>query len=383
MKRRLFAMVLSCMLLGGCASAQAGGKLTLIALNVGKGDCLLLESGSSLYMIDTALPENWGMVSSALKQMGVSSLDGVIITHTDDDHAGGAKALAMSGMEVGKWYAPAYYTDVKEAKHPAAVAAALRGESVTWLHAGDQLPLEGGSLTVLGPRSHNKDAENCNSLVLLAEAGGGRMLLTGDMEFPEEEELLAAGVIPRCDVLKVGNHGENDATSDALISQVRPGVAIISTSTAAEPDTPSDRVMKLLRRAGAEIYQTQNTPLGVMAVLEGGRTTVNTLAHGELPHRNQTVHLAGKSAKEDSISIANDGSEAVDITGWYILSEKGNEMFVFPDMTLRPGEKITITSQSSDAKGDLTWPEKKVWHKSKADKAMLYDVYGRLIHEID
>ena len=58
-------------------------------------------------------------------------------------------------------------------------------------------------------------------------------------------------------------------------------------------------------------------------------------------------------------------------------------MFVFPEKMLQPGETVTITSQSSDAKGDLTWPEKKVWHKSKADKAMLYDVYGRLIHEME
>ncbi len=383
MKHRLVTAILSCLLLTSCAWADEGGKLTLIALNVGKGDCLLLESGSTLYLIDAGLPENWGMVSSALKQLGVKHLDGVIITHTDEDHAGGAKTLAMSGIGVGKWYAPAYYTDVKEAKHPVALAAALRGEAVTWLKAGDELPMEGGRLTVLGPRSLNKDAENCNSLVLLAEAGGGRMLLAGDMEFPEEEELLRAGVIPRCEVLKVGNHGENDATSDALVQQVKPRAAIISTSTAAEPDTPSERVMKLLGRSGAKVYQTQNAPLGVMAVLENGRLTVNTLGHGEVPARNQTVHLSGKSAKEDCISLTNDGSEAVDVGGWYILSEKGNEMFVFPDMTLQPGEKITVTSQSSDAKGDLTWPEKKVWHKSKADKAMLYDVYGRLIHEID
>lgn len=375
-------MLLSCMLLGGCAAAQTA-PLTMIALNVDKGDCLLLQSGETLYMIDAALPENWGMVSNALHQLGVKRLDGAIFTHTDDDHAGGAKALAMSGIEVGKWYAPAYYTDVKEAKHPVAVAAALRGETVTWLKAGEELPLDGGRLTVLGPRSHNKDAENCNSLVLLAEGGGGRMLLAGDMEFPEEEELLAAGVIPRCDVLKVGNHGENDATSDAFAQAVKPGVAVISTNTVAEPDTPSDRVMKLLRRTGAQIYQTQNAPVGVLVELENGKTTVNTLSSGELPARNQSVLLSGKSAKQDSISVTNHGREAADISGWYILSEKGNEMFVFPEKMLQPGETVTITSQSSDAKGDLTWPEKKVWHKSKADKAMLYDVYGRLIHEME
>ena len=41
------------------------------------------------------------MVSNALHQMGVTKLDGVIITHTDGDHAGGAWPLAMSGLEIG------------------------------------------------------------------------------------------------------------------------------------------------------------------------------------------------------------------------------------------------------------------------------------------
>lgn len=44
---------------------------------------------------------------------------------------------------------------------------------------------------------------------------------------------------------------------------------------------------------------------------------------------------------------------------------------------LTPGGTLTITSLSSDADGDLIWPEKNVWHKTKDDRAVLYDVYGR------
>lgn len=381
MKRRLLTILLSCLLLTGCAAAE-GDEMLLIALNVGKGDCLLLQSGATLYLIDTAKAENWGMVSNALKQMGITRLDGVIVTHTDGDHAGGAWALAMSGISVGGWYAPQYFTGVKEKKHPVKLAAALRNEKVTWLQAGDTLPMENASLTVIGPMSQS-EKENCNSLVLLAEGGGGRMLLAGDMEFPEEEELLAAGAIPPCQVLKIGNHGENDATSEALVRQVLPEVAIISTNTVAEPDTPAARVMSLLSRYGVRSYQTQNAPLGVMVTLQGGRVQVDTLSSGPLPDRNQTVKITSKSAKKDIISLANQGSESVDMDGWYIYSEKGNEIFVFNGTVLSPGQTLTIASLSSEEKGDLTWPGENVWHKSKADKACLYDVYGRLIDEMN
>lgn len=373
-------MILSCLMLTSCAAESSGDTLTLIALNVGKGDCLLLQSGSSLYMIDTGLRENWGMVSSALKQMEVTRLDGVILTHTDNDHAGGAWPLAMSGIEIGGWYAPRYFSGVKEKKHPAVLAAALRGQSVNWLSAGDELPLDGGRLRVIGPQKLN-EKENCNSLVLLAEAGGGRMLLTGDMEFPEEEDLLGTGSIPTCQVLKVGNHGENDATSEALVRQVKPEVAVISTNTVAEPDTPAKRVMEALR--SARIYKTQDASVGVMVTLQAGKTNVQMLNTGELPPRQTAVALMDKSSKEDHIALVNQGAQPVDVTGWYILSERGGEMFVLPDLVLQAGQKVVIASLSSSEKGDLTWPETKVWHKNKADEAQLFDAYGRLIHAIE
>lgn len=380
MKRRLLSVLLSCLLLSSCAAAEE--CITLTALNVGKGDCLLLQSRETLYMIDTAKAENWGLVSNALKQLNITRLDGVIVTHTDGDHAGGAWALAMSGIEVGGWYAPQYYSGVKEKKHPVKLAAALRNEKVTWLKAGDTLPFGGASLTVIGPRSYN-EKENCNSLVLLAEGGGGRMLLAGDMEFPEEQELLEAGVIPKCQVLKIGNHGEDDATSEALVSQVQPEIAMISTDTSVEPDTPSDRVMSLLAKYGVTVYQTQDTPLGYVATLRGGQVQVSTLSGSNMTSKVQTVKIKEKNAKEDVISIINQGGEAVDMDGWYIYSEKGKELFVFSGTVLEPGQTLTIASLSSSEKGDLTWPDENVWHKSKKDRAFLYDGYGRLIDEMD
>ena len=359
---------------------KADKPLTLFAVNVGKGDALLINCGAETYLIDAGLQENWGDLSCALKNLQVTKLTGVILTHTDKDHAGGLLPLATSSIQVDGWYAPAYYADVKkESKHPAVEAAALRGQTVTFLQVGDELPLGNGKLAVIGPRSLS-DVENCNSLVLVAEASGGRMLLTGDMEFPEEEELLKAGAIPKCSVLKVANHGENDATSEALIRAVKPEIAIISTSTAAEPDTPSGRVMAVLGAAGAKIYQTQQAESGVLVTIDEGEITANLMGYADFPPANKTVAIADVDNKEDRITLRNTGKTSADVGGWYIVSEKGNQIYVLPEgTTIAPGGELTIGSLSSDEPGDLTWPDKKVWHKSKEDPAWLYDVYGRLI----
>ncbi len=355
---------------------QEETPLTLFAINVGKGDALLLNCGSDTYLIDAGLQDSWGDVSRALTALQVTRLTGVILTHTDKDHAGGLLPLATSSIEVGAWYAPRHFTG-KASKHPATEAAYLRGQSATFLEAGDVLPLGAGKLTVVGPINPS-DLENCNSLVLVAEASGGRMLLTGDMEFPEENDLLAAGSIPRCDVIKIANHGEEDATSEALLAAVQPEIAIISTSTEAEPDTPSDRVMDLLAGQRIRVYQTQEAQSGVLVTIDQGEATASLMSYGDFPAIEKAVKIESVDNKDDHILLRNGGKRAVDVGGWYIVSDRGNQIFVLPAGTvIGAGETLDVGSESSDMPGDLTWPDSKVWHKTKDDTALLYDVYGR------
>jgi len=269
------AVLLSLMLcLSPVLSVQgdsADASLSLLAINVRKADALLLRSGESAYLIDTGTEESYDKLYAVLKQEGIDRLTGVIVTHTDKDHAGGIAQLVDSGIEIENVYASAYYNKKKESKHPAVKALKGTGRSVIFLASGDELPLDGGSLKVIGPLEKDEDAENNNSLVLLAEGGGGSMLLTGDMEFPEEDSLLKAGLIPHADVLKVGNHGEDDATSNALIAAIRPSLAVISTNTDDEPDTPSRRVLKLLASWDIPVLVTQDTENGVLVTISGGK----------------------------------------------------------------------------------------------------------------
>ena len=380
----LLVLTLTASALADSPYQKADKPLTLFAVNVGKGDALLLNCGAETYLIDAGLQDNWGELSRALKMLQVTRLTGVILTHTDKDHAGGLLPLATSSIQVDGWYAPAHYADVKkESKHPAVEAAALRGDTVTFLRAGDVLPLGNGQLTVIGPISAS-DVENCNSLVLLAEASGGRMLLTGDMEFPEEEELLAAGVIPACDVIKIANHGESDATSEALLRAVQPQIAVISTSTAAEPDTPSNRVLRLLYAADVSIYQTQDADAGVLVTIDQGEVSANLMGYAEFPAANQAVSIANVDNQDDCITLRNSGKTAAEVGGWYIVSDKGSQIYVLPEVTMiAPGGELVIGSQSTKGTADLTWPDKKIWHKSKEDAAYLYDVYGRLIDSMN
>ena len=266
----LLSLVMSMMSGVSIASDPEVPEMSLYAINVRKADALLLRSGETVYLIDTGTEDIWPDLYKVLQAEGITRLTGVILTHTDKDHVGGFPMLVESGIEIENVYASAYFKKKNESKHPAVKALKGTDKEVIFLSGGDSLPLDGGILEVLGPLVKDEEAENCNSLVMLATGGGGTMLLTGDMEFPEETSLLQAGVLSKVDVLKVGNHGEGDATSEAFMETVQPKVAVISTNSDDEPDTPANRVMKLLKRYNVTVYLTQDTENGVLITLRDG-----------------------------------------------------------------------------------------------------------------
>jgi competence protein ComEC len=95
-----------------------------------------------------------------------------------------------------------------------------------YLSAGDAV----GPFTVLGPLTRDKDDDN-NSMVLMLETSVGRALLTGDMKFDEEEEILSSGRSLRCDLMKIAHHGNSDATSAHLIEVAAPRIAFCPTAS--------------------------------------------------------------------------------------------------------------------------------------------------------
>ena len=273
--KNLWMLVLAAMMIcsaacPGGAKAEEGGEMTLLAVNVRKGDALLLRSGESCYLIDTGKKKNYDALYRVLKENGITRLTGVILTHSHSDHTGGLKQLVKSDIRIEHVYTSAFFVPEEEDKENPVIKALKKTDlKPEYLKGGDSLPLDGGKLEVLGPLEKS-ETENCNSLVLLAEGGGGSILLTGDMEFPEEDSLLKAGVIPAADVLKIGNHGEGDATSSQLIVTVRPKLAVISTSSEEEPDTPDPRVLKLLSSQGIETVVTQDSKNGILVTLKNG-----------------------------------------------------------------------------------------------------------------
>ena len=324
--------------MGGAQGTTAGetAGAELLCLNVGKADCLLLRVQGKAFLIDTGYAYNYGLLTTALARFGVERLEAVFLTHPHNDHEGGLSLLAASDMPVGAWYAPALYFDVKPQKHALVVAAALRGAEVTWLNAGD-------------------------------------------MKLAEEYTLLKSGVVPQCAVLKAGHHGDGGASGDSFVRAVMPKLAVISTSTAEEPDTPDAAVLARFDRYGVRTIVTQDTADGVLVTLRGGEISAQDIAFDKPEAAKATLVYDEAGA---TVTLHNTGAAPLSLAGCMLYAVRGNNAFLLPEGTLAPGGQYAVGARET-AGADATWDIKRLLNKSKWDEMVLYDAFGREIARTD
>ncbi len=217
-------------------------------LHVGQGDAIVLRSpGGGVVLVDGGSdPE---VLGAALARHGVAALELLVVTHGDQDHAGGIVGLAATMPIAELWY-PAQQ-DLSALLQEVLTDAAARGIPATAVRTGRQHVVGALHLQVLGP-GRRFAAENDGSIVLWVSGPGATALLTGDVEAVAQEELPAL----RPDVLQVPHHGSN-TTDLAWLRRTVGEVAVISVG----PNTfghPTAEVLAALHASGVAVYQTRH-----------------------------------------------------------------------------------------------------------------------------
>lgn len=355
----------------------------LYCLNIGKADCMILSYQDQHYLIDTGYAHTYPALETALKMLNIDRLNGVFITHCHKDHTGGLMQLAKSNIAIDAIYASDIYYDVKETKHPAVLAARERNMNVSFLKTGDVVSLGGDAVfTVLGPVQTNTENENNNSLVMRFSSPEGSILFAGDMKTEEEYDLLSRNLLEKSDVLKCGHHGDDGATSAALLQAVRPRHALILTSTFEEKDTPATATLARLKSAGCTVHISQNMDDALAVKLEDGQISVYNATWSALPMRTTGLRCS-LSRSNDTLTLTNTTDITITLSGCYLYSSRGEDVFSLPDFVIPAKESIVIGSKSTDGYTDITLDKKNVWHDKKRDMAMLYDAFGRLLCQTD
>ena len=246
-------------LLAQLPTHPAPNTFTVTAFDVGQGMALLVETAHHRLLYDTGpaySPESNGgsrVVIPYLRARGIDALDGVIVSHSDLDHVGGALAL-LAAVRVD-WMASSLWPH-----HPAALAARRHVRCV----AGQRWHWDGIEFAMLHPAPASYDdlalKANARSCTLRISTGKKTVLLAGDIEAAQEAQLLQAhpGQL-RADVLLAPHHGSGTSSTEAFLAAVQPSVAIFQVGYRNRYKHPKSTVWDRYGAHGIARWRTDDT----------------------------------------------------------------------------------------------------------------------------
>lgn len=238
-----------CLCIGASWLEPLTDACRMTVLNVGQGQCIILQSDGKTYLVDCGgddEKETADLAAERLMSMGVFRLDGVILTHYDADHVGGLPYLLTR--------IPADMLFLPDSDREGEAAQLLAQQSGVQMVA-DHLQVTYGEteFVIYGPAV--PDSGNESSLAVLFRGGNCDILITGDRGAFGERMLLKTADIPNVDVLVAGHHGSKNSTCEELLAATMPRFAVISVGENTYGH-PSSEVLDRLAANGCIVYRT-------------------------------------------------------------------------------------------------------------------------------
>ncbi len=248
------------------------GELRVTALDVGQGDSLLVDlPDGRLLLIDgggfVGSPVDPGerVLIPELRARRRRRVDIVVLSHPHPDHFTGLVS-ALRSVEVGELWDTGQGRREGAGATYATLIQNLRDRNIPIRGPRDLCgrPLRFGAAkaSVLAPCPDFVPGRgaNDNSFVIRIELAQRAVLLTGDAERQEEEELLdRRSTSLRADLLKVGHHGSRTSTSPALLARVNPAIAMISCGVRNRFGHPHPETLETLARHGVTPLRTDTS----------------------------------------------------------------------------------------------------------------------------
>ncbi len=227
------------------------GSLRLIVFDVGQGLSAAVQTRHHALLYDTG-PDFAGdadVLISSLRFMGISTLDGLILSHDDIDHIGGT-ASVLQAMPVG-WVSTSFPVDKLKAAIPGETRRCQDGMSWNW---------DGVQFEFLHPdqkRPATRPHDNDQSCVLRISTGNHHILLAGDIEKRGEQRLLSAHAdeLP-ASLLVVPHHGSSSSSDVDFIAAVLPDYAVFTVGYRNRFGHPRAEILQRYIDSGAALLRS-------------------------------------------------------------------------------------------------------------------------------
>ncbi len=256
-KKKQPVLLCCSILLSLCAAVAASwlepamDDYRMTVLDVGQGQCILLRIEDHHYVIDCGGDYDEGvadLASQTLLSQGITELDGLILSHYDDDHAGAA-AFLLSRVPAKMLYLPDVQDDstIRE-------TLTQSFSNISWIRSNESVSLLDGQLMLYAGDGEKSDDES--GLCILCQKENCDILITGDRKASGEKALMEQVQLPELDVLVVGHHGSAYSACFSLLETTTPTVAVISVGAGNRYNHPSQITLDRLALFGCRVLRT-------------------------------------------------------------------------------------------------------------------------------
>lgn len=234
-------------------------QLRVTILDVGNGDCILIENGGDAVLIDTGGHSRSQHVLTVLREHGVQRLKAILVTHTDIDHIGAMDEI-LDAYDVEAVWKPLVdpekcpknriYTDMM---------SAIRQHNIPVQYPafGKTCDIGNAKLTVIsGLNPVPYGDSNDDSVVSQLTFGDHTLLFMADVGSRVENRLLHTLESLQADVIKVAHHGSSTSSSEAFINAVDPRYAVITCGLGNLSKHPHEETLEILNKVGATTYRS-------------------------------------------------------------------------------------------------------------------------------
>lgn len=227
------------------------GKLSVLAVDVGQGDCFLIkfpdgttaliDAGNSTDFIDNGRQ----VIMPLMERLGIEKIDYGFISHMDDDHYRGFVSLIQNNL-LDRVYKP---SPDKEFEKDILFEKWLNSKNIPIIHYQKEIIKAGNSRIYIPDKPQNAGLNlNDRSGVLKIVYGNTSVLFMGDTEKRGEALLISDyGSFLKSDILKLGHHGSKGGTSPEFLNAVQPQYALISAGRNNSFNHPSPETLERLR----------------------------------------------------------------------------------------------------------------------------------------
>jgi competence protein ComEC len=236
------------------------GEFRMTVLDIGQGTTVVIRTTHHTMVYDTG--PRWTdntdagsrLIAPYLRASGSSRIDGLVVSHLDIDHSGGAKSLLQSTPV--NWMLTSVFADADIVK-----AANEKRVATYGCHAGQSWLWDDVRFEVLHPAPESyaivKLKTNDRSCVVKVSGKSASALLTADVEALSEQQIVAReGTRIKVDALLIPHHGSMTSSTSEFIDVVAPSVALINAGYRNRFGHPRDAVLARYRERNISVLRT-------------------------------------------------------------------------------------------------------------------------------